>query len=46
MNKVVKDVNEALQGIEDGMTLMVGGLVYVVSLKIQLRNWFVKELKT
>jgi 3-oxoacid CoA-transferase subunit A len=25
MNKVVKDVNEALQGIEDGMTLMVGG---------------------
>jgi 3-oxoacid CoA-transferase subunit A len=25
MNKVVKDVNEALQGVEDGMTLMVGG---------------------
>lgn len=25
MNKVVKDVTEALQGIEDGMTLMVGG---------------------
>ncbi len=25
MNKVVKDVNEALQGIEDDMTLMVGG---------------------
>ena len=25
MKKVVKDVNEALQGIEDGMTLMVGG---------------------
>jgi 3-oxoacid CoA-transferase subunit A len=25
MNKVVKDVNEALQGIEDNMTLMVGG---------------------
>jgi 3-oxoacid CoA-transferase subunit A len=25
MNKVVKDVNEALKGIEDGMTLMVGG---------------------
>ncbi len=25
MNKVVKDVNEALHGIEDGMTLMVGG---------------------
>lgn len=25
MNKVVKNVEEALQGIEDGMTLMVGG---------------------
>lgn len=25
MNKVVKNVNEALQGVEDGMTLMVGG---------------------
>ncbi len=25
MNKVVKDVTEALQGIEDNMTLMVGG---------------------
>jgi len=25
MNKVVKDVNEALDGIESGMTLMVGG---------------------
>ena len=25
MNKVVKDVEEALVGVEDGMTLMVGG---------------------
>lgn len=25
MNKVVKDAREAIQGIEDGMTLMVGG---------------------
>ena len=25
MNKVVKDVEEALQGIEDNMTLMLGG---------------------
>jgi 3-oxoacid CoA-transferase subunit A len=25
MNKVVKDANEAIQGIKDGMTLMVGG---------------------
>ena len=25
MNKVVKDVNEALTGIEDGMTIMLGG---------------------
>jgi 3-oxoacid CoA-transferase subunit A len=25
MNKVVADVNEALKGIEDNMTLMVGG---------------------
>jgi 3-oxoacid CoA-transferase subunit A len=25
MNKVVKDAKEAIQGIEDGMTLMVGG---------------------
>ena len=25
MNKIVKDVNEAINGIKDGMTLMVGG---------------------
>ena len=25
MNKVVKDVKEALTGIQDGMTLMIGG---------------------
>ena len=25
MNKVVKDVHEALNGIQDGMTLMLGG---------------------
>jgi 3-oxoacid CoA-transferase subunit A len=25
MNKVVKDVEQALEGIQDGMTLMVGG---------------------
>ena len=25
MNKVVKDASEAIQGVTDGMTLMVGG---------------------
>lgn len=38
MNKVVKNVEEALTGIESGMTLMLGGLACVEFQKIPLHN--------
>jgi acyl CoA:acetate/3-ketoacid CoA transferase alpha subunit len=38
INKKVETVQEALQGIEDGMTIMLGGLVYVEFQKMPLPN--------
>ena len=38
MNKVIKNVSDAVQGIEDNMTLMLGGFGLCEFLKIQLQH--------
>jgi acyl CoA:acetate/3-ketoacid CoA transferase alpha subunit len=39
INKKVNTVQEALEGIENGMTLMLGGLAFVEFQKIAWLNW-------
>ena len=39
INKTVKNVQEACDGIQDGMTIMLGGFGLCEFLKIVLQNW-------